>query len=882
MRLHVELQTERNVAVGMNPDEARYAALRQFGNVASLQEQAREGRGWESVAQLLADLRYAARRLLVAPGFTIVAGLTLALGIGANTAIFSLFEAVVLRPLAVSKPQQLALLTPGAAAPGGSTGPHGMAYPLYRNLRDNNTVFDGLMCHFRLFANVGTGAETQRLTVELVSGNYFEVLGVEAALGRTLTADDDRQPGAHPVAVLSHECWQNLFAGDPAVLGRTIRFNGNPLTIVGVSAKGFTGVDLDYSPQVRVPLAMTGTLFPSMSWVGLENTTMRWVQAFGRLKPGVSLAQAQASLQPAYRAWVQAGLDSGAFGQVAESDRQAFLQSPLAVVSGARGTSFLRRDWSAPLQGMGAMAALLLLLTCVNVAGLLLGRGIARRGEIAVRLALGASRGRVVRQLLVESLLLVILGGAAGVCLAPMVMGGLAQLLPVTTDGPPNISPSLNGVILLVSLVVTAGVALLAGLVPALLATRVELVTDLKQASVRTLPRGRFRRALVVIQVCISALLLFVSGLAVRSLGNLYRATLGFETEQVVAFGIDPVLNGYPRARAESVYREIQERLAATPGIDAAAVGLVRLLGGTDVWKSVTGMDGLPPPANGDQSYACNAVSPDYFRTLRIAVREGRDFRPSDTADSPPVAIVNEAFVRQFLPEVEPLGRRLWLAGPDGGYRLGEIVGVVADSHYESVAGAGPVQVFVPYPQFFTSHGMNGYVRSALPVEQVAALVRNVVQSVDPALPIHAMRTLNAQRDHALGTERVVALLATAFGVLATLLAGVGLYGVLSYSVARRTPELGLRIALGGPVGGIAGLVAREVAGLCGLGLALAIPLAWGGSRLIAGQLHGVGPVDWRTALGVVLVVAVVAVLAAWLPARRATKIDPMVALRAE
>jgi putative ABC transport system permease protein len=881
LRFHIEQCTAENIAAGMSPEEAAREARKRFGNLQSIREECRETRGASFCEAAIRDLRFGFRRLVKSPGFTAVAVLTLALGIGANTAIFSLLDAVVFRSLPVKNPQQLTLLSPDESAPSAKVGLHSVSYPLYRALRDDQTVFDGLLCHFRLFANVRGRGETQRITVELVSGNYFEVLGVGAALGRTLTPNDDRHPGAHPVAVLSYDYWMSDFAGDPAVLGQTLQFNGQLLTIVGVSEKGFTGVDLDFQPQIRVPMMMTATLFPSMTWVGLENSGMRWVEVFGRLKPGVSLVQAQAALQPLYHSWMQSALDAGAFGQPSESDRKKFLQSSLTVRTGAHGTSFLRRDWSTPLRALGVMSGLLLLLTCVNVATLFIDRGIARRGELAVRLALGATRARIVCQLLVESLILAALGGAAGIWLAPLATKFLIPLLPVTTDGPPNISAGLNGSILFVSLAATAVAAVLSGLLPALLSTRVDLAPALKQATFRTLPRGRFRQALVVVQVTLSVLLLFGSGLFVRSLRHLYSVAPGFEIGSVVAFGVDPVLNGYPRARAEKFYRQVQERLAAMPGIDSAAIGLVRLFAGTDVWQTGTAVDGLPPPADGNQVVSLNAVSPDYFRTLHIGLRQGRDFRAAEQAGSPPVVIVNKSFVRQFLGDRKPLGQNIWLPSETGNRRV-EIIGVVADSHYESVLGACPPQVFVPYSQLFTVAGMNGYVRSTLPAGQVASLIRAAVREVDSTVPIHALRTMSEQRDRSLGRERVVALLATAFGVLATLLAGVGLFGVLNYSVARRTRELGLRLALGAPGTSVAWLVMKEVLVLSGLGLLLAIPVAWAAGRLVASQLHGVMPADPWTAAATALLLTLVAIFACWLPARRAVRIDPMSALRYE
>jgi len=878
---HLQQEAQFHRESGLSPEDAGFAAQRQFGGIAQIKESCRDERGWVGLEEGWRDLKIALRQILKSPGFALIALLTIALGIGANTAIFSLFDAVVLRSLPVKDPRELALLSPGANAPTATVGPHSISYPLYRILRDNPSVFDGLLCHFRLFANVNVRGEIQRETVELVSGNYFDVLGVRPALGRLFTPDDDRQPGAHPLAVLSYDFWQNDFAGDVGVIGQTIHFNGQPLTIIGVSARGFKGVDLDSQPQIRVPMMMTAKLFPSMSWVGLENSGMRWVETFGRLKRGVSLSQAQAAIQPLYQSWLQSAIDAGAFGQVQPADKEKLLRSSLDVLSGAGGTSFIRRDWAMPLRALTGMAGLMLLFTCINVANLFIGRGIARRGEIAVRLSLGASRSRVVRQLCVESVLIAITGGIAGLWLATLATNSLATLLPVSTDTTPSLSVGLSGLVLFVSAGATAIVAVLCGLLPALLTTHVDLAPFLHQASARVLPRGRLRQGLLVTQVTLSVLMLFGSGLFVHSLRNLYSVAPGFDTNSVVAFGIDPVLNGDSRQRAEQIFNQIKERIESVSGVESVANGLVRLLGGTDVWQTGTAVDGLPPPADGNQLVCLNAVSPDYFRTLRIHFREGRDFRATDRAESPPVVIINQAFAHHFLGTVEPLGRRIWLSGPTG-YRLTEIVGVAEDSHYNTIEGSSPAQIFVPYSQLFTVSGMNGYVRSSLPIDQVPAIIRAAVHAVDPALPIHALRTMSEQRDRALGTERVVALLATAFGILATVLAGIGLFGVLNYSVARRMPELGLRIALGSPGASVAWLVVREVALLSGLGVVIAIPIAWSLGRLIANQLHGISLGDPWAAASAALILTCAAAMATALPVRRALRVNPLVALKSE
>jgi predicted permease len=529
------------------------------------------------MAGLIQDLRYALRQLRNSPIFTAVAVITLALGIGANTAVFSMLDALLLRSLPVKRPHELALLSTSGSWPGSSVGSHAFSYPIYRELRENNGAFEDLMCRFRFAANVGGHGETKRVTMEMVSGNYFTMLGVPAAIGRTFGPDDDRQPGGHPVAVLSYNYWMTAFGGDPGVLGKSITVNGQPLTVIGVSAKGFDGVEPDFTPQVRVPVMMVKQMVPFMSWITFDDARARWVQVFGRLKPGVSRGQARAAIEPLYESVVQDALKGEA------------RDSRIEVLPGGGGTSFLRQSWSTPLWALMAMVGVVLLLACLNLAGLLIGRGLERQGEIGLRIALGAQRRRVISQLVTEGAVLAAAGGILGVFLAPLTSQFLVQFI-TNSEGVPGVSPAIDWRVLAFCVAATAGSALLFGLLPAILSTRLSLSVVLKQAFARGSARGRIRMVLVGTQVTLSLVLLIGSALFVRSLRNLSRIHPGFETTTVVAFGVDPLLNGYPRERAEETYQRLKERLEALPGTRSAALGLVRVLGG-DTWDTAVSVE---------------------------------------------------------------------------------------------------------------------------------------------------------------------------------------------------------------------------------------------------------------------------------------------------
>jgi len=827
---------------------------------------------------LLNDIKYAFRQLRKNPGFTAVAVLSLTLGIGANTAIFNLVNAVLLRSLPVQKAQELALLSPTGVLPGTNVGWHGFSYPVYRELRERNEVFEGLFCRFRFAANVSWGSDTQRVMAEMVSGNYFEVLGVPAVIGRTISSEDDLRVGAHPVAVLSHTFWRNAFGADPNILGRTLQVNGYPLTVIGVTTKGFSGVELDITPQIYMPMMMTDEMIPFMSWISIDNPLSRWIQVFGRLKPGLTHEQARASLKPIYSAVMESILGSEAMKGQSESNKNRMLESSIEVYSGKRGLSELRGTLAMPLCVLMAMVGLVLLLACVNVAGLLVGRGIQRQPEFAVRMAVGAGRGGLVSQLFIESMLLVVLGSVIGLLAVPWITQLLVQFVP-SRDGS-VVFTAVDGRVLGFSLVISAIAVMMFGLVPAFMSTRLNLVSILRQHVVGGPAYGSFRRLLVSVQVGLSLVLLIGAALFTRSLHNLCSLDPGFETSTVVTFGVDPVLNGYPRAQSEDTYRRLKERLETIPGVESAGFGLVRVLAG-DVWDSAISIEGYKPKPGGNAFAFMNTVSADYFRTLGIPLVAGRDFRPSDRADVSHVAIVNESFAKRYFDGGNAIGRRLGLNGPNSATDT-EIIGVVRDAKYNGVREDIPPQAFIPYQQLFTIMGMNGYVRSRIPAEGIFSAIRQAVREVDPSLPIHEMRTLDAQRDRSLTTERLLALLTSAFGILASSLAAIGLYGVLNYSVTRRTRELGLRMALGARGGNIMWTVLKEVLLLCSIGMAVALPAALALGHLIASQLYGVVSSDPGAICAAILLFATVAALACVIPTRRAAKIDPMEALRYE
>lgn len=833
------------------------------------------------MSNLVQDLRFAIRTLAKSPMFVFVALLSLALGIGANTAIFTLVDQVLLRLLPVKNPEQLVLLWGRGEHYGSNNGPQKLSYPMYADFRDHNQVFSGMFCSWSTAFSLSYEGRTERVAGELVSGSYFPVLGVGAAAGRVFTPDDNKMPGGHPIAVLSYEFWKSRFAGDPSVVGRKIVVNGYPLTIVGVSQAGFDGTDPGYSPQLRVPIMMKAQM-DQLNFYNLTNRRGRWVRAFGRLKPGVTIEQAQAGLQPLFHQMLDMEVREAAFAKAAPQTKQSFLRMWLQVVPASKGRSSLREQFSKPLLVLTGIVGLVLLIACANVANLLVARATSRQKEIAVRLAVGANRRRIVSQLLVESLLLSFTGGAAGLLLAIWMDRALIAFLPAG-ERTLTISTTPDWRILSFNLAVSVVTGILFGLIPALQATRPDVAGTLKDqaGAVAGGTSVGMRKTLVTAQVMLSLLLLIGAGLFIRSLRNLKDLNPGFRTENLLTFTIDPPLNGYSQERSRQVYREITDRLNVTPGIGAAGFAVVPVLADNE-WDSSISIDSFKTKPGQWINPHMNYISPGFFKAMDVPVLVGRDFTIMDEKGTPSVAIVNEKFAKRYFGDLNAVGHRIGMGGDPGTKTDITIVGVVRDTKYESMREDIPEEVYEPYRQMNFTLGMTGYVRTSRDPEQAFSAIRRVVNDTDPNLPLSEMRTLEKQMENSLVTERLVASLSSAFGILATLLAAIGLYGVMAYTVARRTREIGLRMALGAAGTDVIWLVMKEVVMLAAIGIGLGLPVALGLSRWVKAQLYGITPNDPSTIGLAALGILIVAMLAGYVPALRATRVDPVRALRWE
>ncbi len=678
----------------------------------------------------MTDLRYSLRTLANRPGFVLTAVLSLALGVGANTAIFTLLDQLVLRLLPVRHPEQLVQFHRRGSHYGSNTGMNSLSYPMYKDIRERNQVFTDVFCRHRFAFSIGYGGRTERGDGEFVSGNYFEVLGAGAAIGRVITADDDRIPGGHPVAVLSYDFWADRFASDPHILGQKLIVNGMPLTVIGVSARGFDGVEVGVSPKVRVPVMMRRQLTPGM-WAeiyNLENRRAQWVNVFARLKPGVTAQQAQASLAPLFHSILEDEARQKDFAHATEYDKQEFLRSTLEVLPGARGRSYLRRQFSSPLWILMAIVGFVLLIACANVANLMMARAAGRQKEIAVRLALGAGRRRILRQLLVESLLLAVLGGGAGVLIASWLDVLLVRFVPYhDTVVPLSTDPDLR--ILAFTLAISAVTALLFGVAPAIQSMRVDVGPVLKEQSAAVLGGGsaRLRKAMVVAQVFLSLLLLIGAGMFIRSLRNLKLLNPGYRTDRVIAFSVDPTLNAYNKERSFQFYRQLRERLSGIPGVDSAGLALVRFLDDNEWDNSVTIEGHERKPGERTDAFF-NAVSPGFFRMLGVPLLAGREFTPADEDPKHKVAVVNEKFARKYCGSIAAAVGRHYGYGLDPSTKTDvEIIGVIPDIKYETLREDIPPQTFVPYAQMDSAFEMTAYVRTRLEPEDSFRAVRSAV-----------------------------------------------------------------------------------------------------------------------------------------------------------
>ncbi len=835
------------------------------------------------MTNLLNDLRYALRVLRRSPLFTAVAIGSLALGIGANTAIFTLIDQIVLRELPIKDPRSLVMLYQRGTNMGSNMGARMHSYPIYQDFQQKGTPLAEVLSRRLISASVSVDNQTERVDAEMVSGNFFSMLGVKPAIGRVFNSEeDDRVYGGHPVVVLSYGYWARRFAKDPGVLGKKILVNNYPMSVVGVSAENFIGVDPAISPQIRVPILMKSEMAPVWTWFSAGSRRARWVQVFARLKPGYTIESAQAALQVLFHQVREYEMTLPEAAKWSAYNREQFLKGTIHIEKADTGFSELRDSFSNALTVLMCMVGLVLLIACANVANLLIARASARQKEISVRLSLGASRAQLIRQLLLESMVLAAGGGIAGIVLSFGMTRALLGLIPA--DGNPLlIRPEPDGRILLFTLTITVLTGVIFGLVPALRASRQDLWTTLKNTVGSIAGSGSaslfVRKGLIAVQVALSFLLLFGAGLFVRSLQNLRTTNTGFkDIQNLVTFQISPALNGYTDMRATNLYKDLMDSLHAHPGVKAAGFAAQAMLSG-DEWDNTMSAEGHQAQDGEDLQAFMNALSPGYFQTMGIPVIEGRDFDDRDIRPDSKVAIVNQAFEKYFFGARSALGRHIGNgAGPDTKFDI-EIVGVVADSLYQGPREGVHRQVYLPK---YGNGSVAFYIRAATDSESTYRSIRDEVKKLDPSLPVYAMKTLQGQLDETLLSERLIALLSGAFGLLATALAAIGLYGVMAFVVVRRTKEMGVRLALGAQRTAVLWLVMKEVLTLMSIGLLIGVPSAIGLGRLVSAQLYGVQGTDAWTATAMIIILTSVGVAAGLIPAGRASRIDPIRRLRFE
>jgi predicted permease len=838
------------------------------------------------------DIRYALRGFRRAPLFTAIAVLSLAFGIGANTAIFSLLDQVLLRLLPVKHPEQLVLFSINGGVYGSNWGRNSISFPMYQDFRDHNQVFSGMFCRFPTETGLGYGNRTERVAAELVSGTYFPQLGVQPYIGRTFTMEDERTPGGHPIAVLSYSFWRNRFGANPSILGKNIIVNGRNFTVVGVAQPGFDGVEVGRPTKVFLPIMMKAQI--TAYWDGLKDRRMRWVNAFGRLKPNVTSKQAQASLQPFMHSMLEMEVKEAAFRNVAPYDRAQFLKSTVNLLPGSQGRSYLREQLATPLRVLMALTGAVLLLACANLANLLLARATTRKREFAIRLAVGAGSRRLIRQLLVESLSLAFSGALVGLLFAfwaDRVM--LAAYLPSDTPGDLGISAQPDARVLGFTLCVMVITALAFGLIPAVQSSRADVAPTLKNEAGAVVGGSNIllRKILVTAQVTLSLLLLIGAALFMRTLSNLRNLGPGFSADHLVAFDVDPTLNGYGNDRSKTFYKRLMEDLATVPGVRSVSLAALRILGGDD-WESSVTVEGYSTKQGEHPLPYMNSVSPNYFATLGIPIVAGRDFTTKDTGElkhgpepddwAPSTIIINQSFAKKYFKGRSPIGMHLGFGSDPGTKTDMEIIGVVKDVKYTNLRDEIPVQAFTPFLSSRSIAGMTVYFRTDLDPQQMMRVIRRRVQQLDSNVPLYDMRTVEEQVGISLVTERMVASLSSVFCLLATVLAIIGLYGVTAYTVARRTREIGIRMALGALGGSMLWMVMKEVLVLVGMGILVGVPAALALGSLIRNQLYGLAPYDPPTLVAATIALASVATLAGFVPAWRASRIDPTRALRYE
>src|SRR5262245_39538840 len=881
IRSHLDMQIEDNLRLGMSPEEARYEALRKFGGVEQVKESYRDRSSLSFVDSTLQDLRYGLRMLWKDKGFTAIAVLSLALGIGANTAIFSLVDTVMIKTLPVKNPEQLVVLERGDVPPGPM---RTLSRAFYEQALAQRETLAGV-CTFdmTLRVNVALDGQAEVAKAQRVTGGFFAVLGVNALLGRNITEEDDKVPGAHPVVVISHRYWRRRFASDPAIIGKSISLNGHPFTIIGVMPPEFFGAVVGEAPDLWAPMMMSEQISPGFSFTKNLNNPVYPILA--RLKPEVSEQQARTLLTGLLRqtAVEEIGIE---IELLSPEKQQALRQQTVALTPASQGlASFgnlpsVRAQFSEPLRILMAVVGLILLIACANVANLSLARATARRKEIAVRLALGAGRFRLIRQLFTESLLLAASGGALGLALAWWSKRFLLEMV-ASGRNPIYLNVTLDARVLTFTAAASLLAGILFGLAPAWRATDVDLTPALKDSSRSAEGGGRLTagKSLVVMQVALSLSLLIGAGLFVRSLGKLYSLDAGFKKESILLVSTDARMIGYQGKQVAALHQRLLERFKTIPGVRSASLGWAGLL--SENWIKNLGtlhVQGRPAPPGAPIRPSFCSVGPDYFETVGMTILRGRSFtaRDFDRESGQKAVIVNETFARYYFSEADPLGRRF---GYNAAGDESEIVGVVKDTKQRSLRERAQPTI---YPPDFGQRDTTFQLRTVADPTRLIAAVRQAAREIDANLPLYNIKTLATQVDESLVQERLIGTLSSFFGLLSLLLAGIGLYGILAYAVSQRTREIGIRIALGARPGAVLRMVLRQGLILTLLGVGIGLAASLGATRLLESQLFGVTPTDPVTFVVAPILLLTVALLAGLVPARRATNVDPLIAIRQE